>query len=230
MISTADLALVLFLVFLEGILSIDNALVLAMLARGLPKNLQRKALTYGLVGAVAFRVTALLLLRQLLEWKWIKILAGAYLIFLALKHLFASKSVDSPSKKTSAADFWKIVITIELTDVAFALDSIMAAIALTQKFWIILTGGMLGIVMMRFAASLFISVLKKFPSFETSAYLMVLLIGIKVSLETLELSNLDFQTSSSPAAQVFWGLMGLAFIYGFKRKSKSVPHSTGGAT
>src|SRR3954466_948531 len=81
-----DLAIIGLLVILEGVLSIDNALVLGLLAKRLPKFLQGRALTYGLVGAFVFRIIAIAMAAILLRWRIVKLLGGAYLIYVAAKH------------------------------------------------------------------------------------------------------------------------------------------------
>ena len=216
MITSQDLFVVGFLVFLEGILSIDNALVLAMLARDLPKPLQKKALTYGLVGAIGFRIIALSLVKFLLKWTWVKFVGGGYLIFIALKHFLKRSSSQEPAQTRAnvRSNFWRVVIVIELTDVAFAVDSILAAIALTTQFWVVFTGGFIGVVLMRIAASQFIRLLDRFPRFEDTAYLLVLTIGIKVGVEGFEIPELDFHSASSPWFWGFWGVMGACILYG----------------
>src|SRR6185436_15342215 len=83
-----DLVIIGFLIVLEGVLSIDNALVLGLLAKRLPKKLQNRALTYGLVGAFVFRVIAIGLASYLLQWRFVKLLGGGYLIYVAVRHLF----------------------------------------------------------------------------------------------------------------------------------------------
>jgi YkoY family integral membrane protein len=221
MISSQDILVVLFIIFLEGILSIDNALVLAILARNLPREQQRKALTYGLAGAVIFRLISLFLVSHLIRWTWVKFVGGAYLIFIAVKHFIDKRNDGKVEKKPVQGNFWRIVIAIELTDIAFAVDSILAAVALSSKFWVVFTGGVMGLIMMRFAATMFIQLLKHFPNLETTAYLLVLLIGIKVFLEGLRLPWLDFHSASSPAFWVFWGCMLTCVIFGFvKTKPK----------
>ncbi len=219
MITSGDLLLILFLIFLEAILSIDNALVLALLARKLPPGQQRKALTYGMIGAIGFRLFALLLITQLLHWHWIKFIGGGYLIFIAMKH-FLYPTPENKSQKQSKTQFWRVVLSIELTDIAFALDSILAAVALTQKFWVVFTGGVLGILMMRFAANLLIKILYRFPFLENTAYFLVFLIGAKVTLEGFQLPQIEFDSVSHPAFWVFWGSMFLCILYGFRPAKK----------
>jgi len=221
MIETQDLFLIGFLIFLEGILSIDNALVLAVLARGLPKEQQRRALTYGLAGAVVFRLIALGLVTHLIRWNWVKFVGGGYLLFIALKHFIWGGGDDDETKTLRKVSFWRVVAVIELTDIAFALDSILAAVALSSKFWVVFTGGVLGVIMMRFAASIFIRVLERFPNFENTAYMLVMVIGVKVILEGLRLPGVDFHSPSHPSFWLFWLLMIGCVIYGFKPKRVS---------
>jgi YkoY family integral membrane protein len=237
-----DLLIVLVLILLEGVLSIDNALVLGLLARRVPKPLQRKALTWGLAGAFIFRFISIALASKLLEWKIVKLLGGGYLVFVAVKHIFFEKAHEpsnaaattADNESTSATDkraFWSALIAIELTDIAFAVDSIIAAIALVgpvppgtpagsfhPKLWVVVTGGVLGLILMRFAAVVFIKLLEKFPRFELSAYLLVLVIGLKLVADwwfNAESMTLDFHDPGSIAFWVFWLLMLACFATGF---------------
>jgi len=225
-----DIFLVGLLVFLEGVLSVDNALVLAILVKRLPEAERQKALTYGIGGAFFFRIVALSFTTYLTQWMWLKFVGGGYLILLALKNLWAGfkkDSTDDTKALSPVQSFWKTVLIIELTDIAFALDSILAAVALTQKLWIVITGGILGIIMMRFAASAFVHLLEKFPRIERVAYVLVLLIGTKVVLEGFKIQGLDFHTPREPAFIAFWGLMLITILSGFvppSRKEKPTKH------
>lgn len=229
-----DLITVGILIVLEGVLSIDNALVLGLLARRLPEHLQKRALTYGLVGAFAFRIVAISLATFLLEWHIMKLIGGAYLLYIAIKHFVSHDGNDSDeasapdgngaSPPTKYAAFWPTVLVIELTDIAFAIDSILAAIGLVSdastahvgqhpKLWVVIIGGMLGVILMRFAAILFIKLLEKFPRFETAAYLLVILIGSKLVAEYLFKWN--FHNVSGAPFWIFWtGMLG-CFLVGF---------------
>ena len=238
-----DMAVIGLLVLLEGVLSIDNALVLGLLAKRLPRHQRAKALSYGIIGAFVFRTIAVLTAAYLLQWTFVKFVGGAYLVYIAVKHLFfeakeekAEKIVmddfgnpilvdaatgvpitraqeeieikervpfdglvdEETGEPTAAAAapqetaaswwrFWKTVAVIELTDIAFAVDSILAAIALAggrqNKLWVIITGGILGMILMRFAAAIFIRLLDRFPRFEIAAYLLVILIGMKLLVD-----------------------------------------------
>jgi len=78
-----DLGVIAILIILEGVLSIDNALVLALLAKRLPKSRQAKALTYGLLGAFVFRFIAIGAAAYLLRWRIVKLIGGGYLLWIA---------------------------------------------------------------------------------------------------------------------------------------------------
>lgn len=199
-----DLITVATLILLEGILSVDNALVLAILVRTLPEKQRRKALTYGVVGAIAFRIIALLLAVYILKFSAIKLLGGIYLIYISLKHLFIG-SHENGEKKSLPPSFWKVVIMVELTDIVFSIDSITTAIAFSDKLWVLWTGGIAGIIAMRFTSSLFVKILEKYPRMEDLAYQLVFFVGTKLGFEVFGL-HLE--------KAVFWMMMAIIAIIG----------------
>ncbi len=213
-----DLVTVGVLVFLEGVLSVDNAVVLALLARQVKPHLRKKALTYGLIGAVGFRILALAFASHLMEWNWVKYVGGGYLIFVAGQHWFKKNEDSHKEKKIDHLSFWRVVLIIEMTDIAFAIDSILAAVAISQKLWVVLTGGIIGLILMRFAASWFMKLLDRFPTFEESAYLLVALVGVKLVVDGLKIPSVNFHSSDSPAFWIFWILLVAAIAYGFRKK------------
>ncbi|MBU6376498.1 MAG: TerC family protein [Bdellovibrionales bacterium] len=234
-LTSQDFAVIGLLAFLEGILSIDNALVLALLAKRLPKHQQKKALTYGLAGAVVFRLIALSLTTFLMRWTWVKWVGGFYLLYVGLKHFWDNRRSKKEAELVNPrpqkrAGFWKTVLIIELTDIAFAVDSILAAVALSNKFWVVFIGGFLGIVLMRFAANSFIVLLERFPRMEVTAYLLVTLIGSKLLVDASKLPGVDFHSVSNPATWVFWGLMAAFIAVGAtgarQKNKKSKPSSS----
>jgi YkoY family integral membrane protein len=243
-----DLAVVALLIVLEGVLSIDNALVLGLLAKRLPKREQPRALTYGLIGAFAFRFISIATAQLLLRFRIVKLVGGLYLFYVAAKYFWEawcergeeSRESDSllGADEVRKAGFWATVLVIELTDIAFAVDSILAAIALVgsapeghtgwhPKLWVVVTGGMLGVVLMRYAAVIFIKLLERFPRFETAAYLLVMVIGGKLVLDwqfnTAHEHKLDFHSPSSAAFWIFWLAMLASFSIGFiPKKNRQV--------
>lgn len=216
MFGPQDVAVIGVLVFLEGILSIDNAVVLALMVKPLPPKLQKRALTWGIAGAITFRIFAISMASKLIEWRWVKYVGGGYLVYLALHH-FWSKATSKSSKPAKARSFWGTVLVIELTDIAFAIDSILAAVALTPKVPLVIIGGLLGMILMRFGATVFVKLLNRFPNFESSAYQLVFLIGLKLILEAAHLPWANFHSASQPGFWGFWGTMLLCVIGGFRK-------------
>lgn len=201
-----DLVTVLTLAGLEGILSVDNALVLAILVRTLPKEQQKRALTYGIVGAFAFRALALFFAVYLMSMWIFKLIGGGYLLYLAMKHMFFFFKEDAhQSGPKTAASFWKTVVLVELTDIAFSIDSITTAVAMSDKLLIVWIGGILGIICLRFAAGAFVRLLEKLPRLEDLAYQLIFFIGAKLSLEA-------FHVEIEPG--IFWMMMGIIALIG----------------
>jgi len=191
---------------LEGILSVDNALVLAILVRDLPKHRQKKALLYGIVGAFAFRLVALIFAAHLMQFVVFKLIGGGYLLYLAMKHLFFFQKEDAhQSRPATSASFWRTVLIVEITDVAFSIDSITTAVAMTNKLAVVWIGGVLGIIFLRFAAGQLVRLLEKFPRLEDLAYQLIFFIGAKLALEGFHVEI---------AQQSFWLTMGIITILG----------------
>lgn len=196
-----DLLIVLVLVVLEGLLSCDNAVVLALLVKHLPPEQRGKALRYGIIGAYVFRIIAILLATWMMSKWYLKVLGGVYLLYMGISHFLKKKASDAepaatategsgPGTTTAHAKrwfglsaFWSTVVAVELTDIVFSVDSIAAAVALSDKIWVLILGGLLGILAMRFAAQGFVSLLQKFPGLETAAFAAVAFIGLKLLCE-----------------------------------------------
>ena len=158
-IETGDLLTIGALVILEGLLSADNALVMAIMVLGLPRELHQKALRYGLIGGFAFRILATMLAVYLIHVAWVKLLGGGYLLYLTYVHFRGGEGGDRSEPPRARPGFglnpfWATVVRVEMINLAFSIDSILAAVALSTKTWVVVTGGILGIVAMRIAAAL----------------------------------------------------------------------------
>ncbi len=169
---------VLSLVILEGLLSADNALVLAVMVRHLPKKQQKKALFYGILGAYLFRFIAIGIGVFLIKITWIKVVGGIYLLWLSGKNIF--KKEDEEEVENKGFGFWKTVLLVELMDITFSLDSVIAAFGVSNKVWVLFLGGVLGVLMMRGVAQVFLVLIEKIPEFETTAFVLIAIIGIKM--------------------------------------------------
>ncbi|MEY4480114.1 MAG: hypothetical protein RLZZ267_792 [Bacillota bacterium] len=196
----------LVLVALEGLLAADNALVLAIMVKHLPEAERKRALFYGLAGAFVFRFASLFVISFLVDVWQIQAIGAVYLLFIALNHIFRKLVVKKQEanvveKEKKKAGFWTTVIKVELADIAFAIDSILAAVALAValpntnlpqiggldggKFLVIFLGGLIGLVIMRFAANFFVKLLHDRPGLEIAAFAIVGWVGVKLAVLTL---------------------------------------------
>lgn len=204
------LVIIIQLIFLEGILSIDNAAVLGAMVLPLsdtepipwPRVLKKfapaldkmlghqrvAALKVGLIGAYAGRGIMLVLASYIIANPWLKLIGAAYLIKLALDDLSAhgySGEGDEETKPIQVRTFWMTVLSVELMDLAFSLDNVVAAVSLSDKLWVVMLGVGIGILVMRFAAGAFSYVVQKEPILKTAAYILVFNIGVELLLEDL---------------------------------------------
>jgi len=251
---------VLVLIALEGLLSADNALVLAVMVKHLPGEQQKKALFYGLAGAFVLRFAALFAISFLVDIWQIQALGAAYLLIMGLRHIYktvkarklgenhgAENELDAEPKSeepVSKGEFWRTVAKIEFADLAFAVDSILAAVALAVALpnWgsgEILTGGLMGVVLMRFAARVFVKLLADRPGLETAAFAIVAWVGVKLAVLALEhpkyhasIEGTIFEAlklpegfaHSTPWQAFFWTVMvGLA-LWGWFSSPKTKPN------
>jgi len=188
------------IIVLEVLLSIDNAAVLATIVKTLPKDSQKKALTFGIFGAYIFRGLALVFASFLLKFMWLKFVGGLYLVYLAYSNLKpTSEDLNSTHKTISVpflSVFWSTVVAIELADLVFSIDNVFAAVALTDKIELIYFGVFVGIIAMRFAATGFVSLIEKYPILEKVAFWVVGFLGLKLILslwlKDLNLEHVDF--------------------------------------
>jgi len=189
MFAPSDFLTIGLLIALEGLLSADNAMVLAILVLGLPKSQQKKALKYGMGGAFAFRAIATLLAAYMIQLGWVKLVGAGYLLYLVYRHFGTGESADDrraapPAKPwLGLSAFWATVVKVELTDIVFAVDSILVGVAMSPKRWVILTGGILGIVMMRMVIGQLLALVERFPVLVDGAFVIIAWVGIKLLIE-----------------------------------------------
>jgi len=187
----SDLLTIGLLVALEGLLSADNAMVLAVLVLGLPKHQQGKALRYGILGAFFFRALATLLAVYLIQLGWVKLVGAAYLLYLTAHHFMQPGGDEvrrTPPKAKpflALSAFWTTVVKVELTDIVFAIDSILVAVAMSPKIWVILTGGILGIIAMRLVIGQLLAIVERYPTLVDGAFIIIAWVGIKLLIEYL---------------------------------------------
>lgn len=239
----------LVLVFLEGLLAADNAIVMAVMVKHLLPKQRKKALFYGLLGAFIFRFIALFLISIIANFWWIQAAGAVYLIYMSIKNLwqFFHQSNEKHHKETGdehhfdetgnekevgPKSFWGTVFKVEFADIAFAIDSMLAALAIAVtlpkvgihfggmdlgQFIVMFLGGMIGVILMRFAATWFVELLNKYPGLEGAAFAIVGWVGIKLVIMVLAHPDIGVLPEAFPHSAlwqtIFWVvLVGLVLI------------------
>jgi tellurite resistance protein TerC len=199
--------IIIMVFFLEGILSIDNAAVLGAMVSVLPEKdrvpwpkplgflshpvhrllggQRSAALKVGLLGAYAGRGLMLILASFVIHNEWLKLIGALYLIKLAFENLGAPESGEEEQiahDRVSGKGFWGIVVAVELADLAFSLDNVVAVVALSTNLWIVMFGVAMGILTMRFAAGIFTWMIVREPILKPAAYMVVFNIGAELLL------------------------------------------------
>ncbi|KZN95376.1 MULTISPECIES: TerC family protein [Aeribacillus] len=241
----------LLLIALEGLLAADNALVLAIMVKHLPEEQRKKALFYGLAGAFVFRFASLFVISFLVNVWQIQAIGALYLLFVAINHIFRKVALNKGKEKNEEihekkqSGFWGTVFKVELADIAFAVDSILAAVALAVtlpntnlpqiggldggKFLVIFAGGVIGLIIMRFAANFFVKLLHSKPGLEIAAFLIVGWVGVKLSVYTLshpQLAILPEGFAKSPEWKItFYAVLVLIALGGWflSKEKKELP-------
>jgi YkoY family integral membrane protein len=196
----ASLAIIGNLIIIESLLSVDNAAVLATMVMDLPPKQRERALKYGIWGAYIFRGLAMLFAAFLIQVWWLKPLGGLYLLYLVFDWYKGKKTKDTKAddlidkqsswfyRKTVGVigNFWATVCLVELMDIAFSIDNVFAAVAFTPNIILVCTGVFIGILAMRFIAQWFVRLMEKYPFLETSAFIVIGILGLKLVLSLYE--------------------------------------------
>ena len=204
------------LISLELLLSADNAVALASLTKSLESSeLRSRALNIGITISLLFRIFLILLSNLLLKFIFIRIFAGLYLIYLFISNVLINpelqNSESDKSKTQNKFKFLKVVALLSITDFAFSIDSITTAVAISDQYILIIFGAIIGVLALRFTSGIFLKLLDRFSRLETAGYIAILIVGIKLLLNTL------IKESILPD-YYFYILILFAFIWGLSRK------------
>lgn len=177
--------ILLVLILLEAVLSADNAIALAAIAKSIQEpDAQRKALDIGLVGAYVLRVSLIFAATWVIKYWQFELLGALYLLWLVVNYFFFSDEDESDENRTLGfKSLWQVIPTIAITDLAFSLDSVTSAIAITEDTWLIIAGGTIGIVILRFLAGLFIRWLQEYTYLEDAGFITVGFVGLRLLLK-----------------------------------------------
>lgn len=200
------------LVFLEAVLSADNAIALAAIAQGLEdKKLEGKALNLGLIFAYVLRIGLILTATWVQKFWQFELIGGAYLLWLVFQH-FTLEESENQHHGPRFNSLWQAIPVLALTDLAFSLDSVTTAIAVSQEKWLVLTGATIGIITLRFMAGLFIRWLDEFVHLEDAGYITVALVGLRLLLKVVN-------DAFVPPEWLMISAIALILLWGFSQRT-----------
>lgn len=200
------------LIALEAVLSADNAIALAAIAQGLDDEaMQRRALNLGLLIAFILRVGLILTAGWVLQFWQFEVLGAAYLLWLVYKHFSAETDAEAHHHGPRFKTVLQAIPVIALTDLAFSLDSVTTALALSQEILVILLGGTIGIIILRFMAGLFIRWLEEFERLEDAGFVTVAFVGIRLLVRVID-------PSLVPPEWVMVAVISTVFAWGFSKR------------
>ena len=203
----------LILVFLEAVLSADNAIALAAIAQGLEdKKLEGQALNIGLVFAYVLRITLLLTATWVQKFWQFELLGAGYLLWLVFQHFSSQEDEGNHHHGPRFKSLWQAIPVIAFTDLAFSLDSVTTAIAVSQETWLVITGTTIGIVTLRFMAGLFIRWLDEYENLEDAGYITVAFVGLRLLLKVI---NDDLV----PPQWLMVTAIGIILAWGFSKRT-----------
>lgn len=236
--SGKDWMIILTLIIMECLLSVDNAVVLAAQTQVLPtKSEKEKSLIYGLWGAYLFRFIVIGIGTYLINFWEIKLAGSIYLFYLSFKFFYdqrhpkqaaehekekeereeARHKGKKKKKKHVLPLFWRTVISIESMDIVFSIDSVLAALAISDNPVVVLIGGMIGILCMRGVAEIIIKLMDIIPELQPMAYVLIAIIALKL---LLALPPLRWEMPNTAFAILVFAILGITIIFHFWRIRK----------
>ncbi|MEA5572610.1 TerC family protein [Calothrix sp. UHCC 0171] len=198
----------LLLIFLEAVLSADNAIALAAIAQGLEdKEKEAKALNFGLLIAYVLRITLLLTATWVQKYWQFELIGAAYLLWLVFQHFTSEEDEEHQHHGPRFTSLLQVIPILAFTDLAFSLDSVTTAIAFSQETWLVLTGTTIGVITLRFMAGLFIRWLDEFTHLEDAGYITVAFVGVRLLLRVVNESLVppEWVVISAIAIILAWG-------------------------
>ncbi len=209
------------IISLELVLSADNAVALASITKNLNSiELQKKALNIGIFIALLLRILVILTAQFFLNFWPIKLIGGIYLLSLSIskyisfnKNSLIENNIITNSKSINS--LFQVILLLSVTDLAFSIDSITAAVAISDQFLLVITGAIIGVVALRFTSGLFIKWLEIYINLEKAGYIAVGIIGVKLILQLI------FFQFVIPE-YLFFLVMLILFFWGFSRKESNI--------
>jgi YkoY family integral membrane protein len=206
--------ILIILVGLEAVLSADNAIALASIAQGLKDEKQQNyALNIGLLMAYILRITLIVTATWVIKYWQFSLLGGLYLLWLTFQYFANNEDDNEHNSKLNFSGLWQAIPMIAFTDLAFSLDSVTTAIAVADEIWLIIAGGTIGVIALRFLAQLFIGWIEEFTHLQDAGFITVGLVGLRLIVKVIDPNIVP------PEWLMISVILGM-FAWGFSKKNE----------
>ena len=153
------------IVAIDLVLAGDNAIVIALAARNVPRNLQRKAMIFGAAGAVVVRSLLTLIVVWLLQFPGLLFAGGAMLIWIAYKLLIPEHENGELAHIKGATTFWAAIRTIVVADMVMGMDNVLGvAGAAHGSFMLVILGLLISIPILVWGSSILLKYVERYPA------------------------------------------------------------------
>ncbi|MFS0764281.1 MULTISPECIES: TerC family protein [Peribacillus] len=148
------------IIMIDLVLAGDNAILIGLAARKLPKEQQKKVIIWGAVGAIVIRIIATLLVVWLLEVPGLHLIGGLLLVWIAYKLL-----IDEEEHDVKPADsMWAAIKTIIIADALMGLDNVLAVAGASHgNFTLVVIGLLVSIPVVMYGSTLILKLIERFP-------------------------------------------------------------------
>ena len=154
------------IVIIDLVLAGDNAIVIALAARSLPRDLQKRAIIWGTFGAIAVRTSMTLVVVWLLGIPGLLFVGGALLVWIAYKLLLPEDAQSSSAKHAAPHSFWGAIRTVVIADTIMGLDNVLAvAGAAHGSFLLVVIGLLISIPIVIWGSTLILGFVERYPAF-----------------------------------------------------------------
>lgn len=207
--------LLLILISLEAVLSADNAIALAVISQSLKDSkLQQQALNIGLLFAYILRMLLIVTATWVIQFWQFELLGAIYLLWLVFNYFTSSEDDSDAPKSNGYSSLWQVIPLIALTDLAFSLDSVTTAIAIADQIWLILLGGTIGVITLRFLAQLFIRWLEEYTYLEDAGFITVGFVGLRLLIRVIK-------PDLVPPEWLMISIIFVLFVWGFSQREET---------
>ena len=204
------------IIVIDLVLAGDNAIVIAMAARNLPAHLQKKAIVWGAVGAIAVSSAMTLAVVYLLNIPGLMLIGGLLLVWIAYKLLNPAKDEDG-SHDNASTSFWGAMKTIVIADAVMGLDNVLAVAGASHgSYLLVVLGLLISIPVVIWGSTQILKLVERFPSI---TYLGAgVLAWTAAKMMTSEPIVQEWQVFSNPVVEyavhalVILGVLGVGFI------------------